>query len=734
MGKSKGSKKNKANTDKNGANTNKKGADSFKEDERDSFSSKADDVISDNKSKENLGSEDKSSNTDGCDGDSSGGDNGDFEPKNNEDEVKKNQGNSEENSDNINDKKTNLYEKINEVLPIITAFMPVILFVIKQAFASENESFYGIPMMYFSDVDLSSFLIFTFVSVIITLVVYYPMYKDWLKKVLSTEISDDIIEILILISFTLFIFCIYIGFSNLYIGYTKAVVIMFSIIMIFLVLCFFCKSINEIKSLPKFKMFGAFVGCYFLFYVVDLFIYESYIFTIIIFILSVLIAIQIVYFAFPENDKGKIEGRNQPEINNENYSAIYSEVSTFILISLIIIFVFNMNLFPELRREYEVINYNVNDNLVNSQNNNWNLLKKRVVITHYKDKLVVMDGIINGDELIILKPGYKIIDGTDLNLSSIIFKKASNYHKNNYKLNIKIPQEVKDYDTLSLDLKDDKILIYEYLIKPSQLLKEIQKKSSSLEEQNNEGYLNKFIFRAVGNGNINFYDVNVSVKDSNRRLNDDEYRLIKTDKGFSLSLTKTGINVLNENQDGIKIAYKAKLDSDIKDLDRNIIATSFDYGFNNEITRTNKYGKSKDGKIDLSVSWDGLSDGDKNINSIFVLQEKTSRDWVDLSYFATDSVKDSHYIFDGLDDNKLYRILPIISESFDSDCVRFQDGEAEIVNIKSDEDFIKNKVYIQEFDIMHDYNKKIDNKEPVNKVSKSSVKTGVGGFYWCGYV
>lgn len=228
--------------------------------------------------------------------------------------------------------------------------------------------------------------------------------------------------------------------------------------------------------------------------------------------------------------------------------------------------------------------------------------------------------------------------------------------------------------------------------------------------------LNKFVFRAVGNGNINFYDVDVSVKDSDKKLKDNEYKLIKTDKGFCLSLTKDGINVLNENQEGIKIGYKTKLDSYIKDLDRDIIATSFNYGFNSEPLRTNKYGNSKDGKIKLSLGWDGLSDSDKNINSIFVLQEKDGDTWNDASYFATDSVKDTYYTFDGLDDGKLYRILPIISESFDSDCVRFQDGEAEIVNIKNDDDFIKPKVSIQEFDI----------KNPNEKRAGENVKCGIG--------
>lgn len=402
-----------------------------------------------------------------------------------------------------------------------------------------------------------------------------------------------------------------------------------------------------------------------------------------IFIISFIISVALIFFTYTKS--------------KDSYEIICLIFGTIIITSIILTSGHTNPFYKKFELlGYSNSNYPTDEEKVHDEKS-WKYLKDGVVITHHKGKLVVMDGIVNDNELVILKPGYKLIDGSDAKIENKVFADHDIKDKSNYSPHINRTQKINDNICQSnkvFKLNTNDVYSEEFSIIRDD--KTNEEKNKGVKRDHN---LNKFVCKVVSSGNFVFSDINIVDNSSNKNLTKDDFDIVNTYNGFTLSINEEGIQKLEEDSKGLTIKYNAKLDK-IDDSESDYIATYFDYGFNEEIFRNYKTGNSKDGKINLSVRWNRNEDDSNGpINSIYVLQEKVSNTWKDVSFFVSNSLEDFDFTFAGLDDKKTYRIQAIHSDNYNSDNVVIQDGKANIVNIKNEDDFVNNKALIQKFNM-----------------------------------
>lgn len=109
-------------------------------------------------------------------------------------------------------------------------------------------SYYGIPSIYFNDIDLSSFLIFLLASVLITFILFYPTYRSKLIKDPQNKISDKFVVGISIVIYFVFIFSIYIGLKNIFISHGSGILIAFFIIIFIAIFIYFVKLIKKKRS------------------------------------------------------------------------------------------------------------------------------------------------------------------------------------------------------------------------------------------------------------------------------------------------------------------------------------------------------------------------------------------------------------------------------------------------------------------------------------------------------
>ena len=318
----------------------------------------------------------------------------------------------EDKSQENGNKETKIYKNLKEFLPIATSLLPVILFFIKQIFISEKVSYYGIPSIYFNDIDLSSFLIFLLASVLITFILFYPTYRSKLIKDPQNKISDKFVVGISIVIYFVFIFSIYIGLKNIFISHGSGILIAFFIIIFIAIFIYFVKLIKKRDHINiKISLALIFSSViYFIIVALKMWCYNIKINDIVISIISIVISIiigDIVKSIIKEVDD------NYNKYNKENINILknlYEDISTFISLVLIFIFVLNMDLYPQFKREYEIINKGSN--------------QCEAIITHYDGKGVVLSAdIINNDQLILYISDYKLIDIENRNISVFNSKK-----------------------------------------------------------------------------------------------------------------------------------------------------------------------------------------------------------------------------------------------------------------------------------------------------------------------
>lgn len=167
-----------------------------------------------------------------------------------------------------------------------------------------------------------------------------------------------------------------------------------------------------------------------------------------------------------------------------------------------------------------------------------------------------------------------------------------------------------------------------------------------------------------------------------------DYTIVADNHGFTLSLTDAGLKKI-QNKDSvtnITLKYTATVNADAKIDSEEINDVKFDYG--------NKPGKDikptettpKNGEIKVEKSWavDGnaVTEADKNVKAVFILQEKDGDNWKDVeSYTATIAEKFTH-TFTGLYNEKTYRVIERVSGYEPEYVTRDDNGTIEIKNTK----------------------------------------------------
>lgn len=172
---------------------------------------------------------------------------------------------------------------------------------------------------------------------------------------------------------------------------------------------------------------------------------------------------------------------------------------------------------------------------------------------------------------------------------------------------------------------------------------------------------------------------------------DTDYKVINTDRGFTLKFTEKGIEKVEEAAktaaQTITLKYSAKVNekSIVDKPDANDVA--FDYSNKPGKDSEPKEGQPKDQKIKVVKDWavDGqntITDADKNVKALFTLQEKqTDGSWKDVATYEVTAAEHFEYEFTGLDDTKTYRVIEQVS-GYEPEYISMENGVTTIKNEK----------------------------------------------------
>lgn len=170
-----------------------------------------------------------------------------------------------------------------------------------------------------------------------------------------------------------------------------------------------------------------------------------------------------------------------------------------------------------------------------------------------------------------------------------------------------------------------------------------------------------------------------------------DYKVINTDRGFTLKFTADGIKKVEEAAktaaQTITLKYSAKVNekSIVDKPDANDVA--FDYSNKPGKDSEPKEGQPKDQKIKVVKDWavDGqntITEADKNVKALFTLQEKqTDGTWKDVATHEVTAANHFEYEFTGLDDTKTYRVIEQVS-GYEPEYISMVNGVATIKNEK----------------------------------------------------
>lgn len=168
-----------------------------------------------------------------------------------------------------------------------------------------------------------------------------------------------------------------------------------------------------------------------------------------------------------------------------------------------------------------------------------------------------------------------------------------------------------------------------------------------------------------------------------------DYKLYETDRGFRLVFQDSGLTkVENAAKNGvvdITLTYSAHLDGTVKPDEEKENNVTFDYsnkpGFENEPTETTP----SEGKITVEKTWaaDGkeITEADRHVKAVFTLQEKQEDgSWKDVAVHESNYKEGFTHTFEGLDNNKTYRVVESVSGYEPEYQKTTEDGKVVIVN------------------------------------------------------
>lgn len=173
-------------------------------------------------------------------------------------------------------------------------------------------------------------------------------------------------------------------------------------------------------------------------------------------------------------------------------------------------------------------------------------------------------------------------------------------------------------------------------------------------------------------------------------LENTDYTVINTDRGFTLKLTDPGLKKVEEaaktEAQTITLKYTATVNenAEVDVEDENDVA--LDYSNKPGKESEPKEGQPSNGEIKVSKTWaiDGnkVTEADKTVTALFTLQEKQADgSWKDVDRHAVGSDANFEHTFKGLDNKKTYRVVEQVS-GYEPEYVSFNNGVVEIRNDK----------------------------------------------------
>ena len=284
-----------------------------------------------------------------------------------------NKNRNDENAKSIIDRFKEYVEIFNFVTPGIIV---ILTFIMKIIFMTEYQKFYEIPIKYFAEIDLREFFVFLIIFVgTVFLFIRNPSWKflsdsDSNSKFTSTFLTIGYIVLLLLIFF---------GYNYLIRIYLIKNIITPILIIIIILLLFFRLGLKY--KLP--------LILYLILFIIYL-IVKNRVFVVsipvVIFVLSIIISLSIVKNYY---DLKKYE------YNSKLYN-FYDRISTIIILLFTFLLIINMDIFPQFRKEYEIIPKEGHE--------------CDVIVGYYDGKGIILDGDLKDDVLIFYTNSFKLSD------------------------------------------------------------------------------------------------------------------------------------------------------------------------------------------------------------------------------------------------------------------------------------------------------------------------------------
>nr|WP_281682281.1 pilin N-terminal domain-containing protein [Finegoldia magna] len=166
-----------------------------------------------------------------------------------------------------------------------------------------------------------------------------------------------------------------------------------------------------------------------------------------------------------------------------------------------------------------------------------------------------------------------------------------------------------------------------------------------------------------------------------------DYKLYETNRGFRLVMQDSGLKEIEKaaatKEVELTLTYSAHLDGTVKPDQIKENNVTFDYsnkpGNENETPDV----KPSNKEITVTKTWaaDGpeITEADRHVKALFTLQVKDGDKWVDVETYESNYKEKFTHTFEGLDDNKTYRVVESVS-GYEPEYTSTENGKLTIVN------------------------------------------------------
>lgn len=167
-----------------------------------------------------------------------------------------------------------------------------------------------------------------------------------------------------------------------------------------------------------------------------------------------------------------------------------------------------------------------------------------------------------------------------------------------------------------------------------------------------------------------------------------DYVLYETNRGFRLVFKDSGLTKVQEaaekDEVELTLTYSAHLDGTVKPDEVKENNVTFDYSNKPGNENDTPDVKPSNKQITVEKTWaaDGkeITEADRHVKALFTLQVKNGDNWVDVETYESNYKENFTHTFQGLDDNKTYRVVESVSGYEPEYQKTTEDGKVVIVN------------------------------------------------------